>query len=238
LLNPAAVRFTFVLSPLRSPAYQGDSVMQIGLIGAGQVAQSFARKVVSAGHHVVFSNSRGPASLASLVTQFGQLATAGTMEDALSHPIVLLALPWLKVEGVLQTLPAWRGQILIDPTNAFATDGLVDFRDGSSSERVAELAPGARVVKALNTIFMTNFAKPPISGTLRRVAFLSGDDRSAKTTVADLLESIGFAPVDLGSLQVGGRIQAVGAPVAGHDFFLPWPAPRSFPAFNGEQDVA
>lgn len=95
--------------------------------------------------------------------------------------------------------------------------------------------PGARVVKALNASFMANFAKPPIVGGMRRVAFVSGDDRAAKTTVADLLESFGFAPVDLGSLRDGGRIQGVGAPIAGHDFFLPWPAPRSFPAFNGEQ---
>lgn len=167
------------------------------------------------------------------------MASAGTVEDVLSHPVVLLALPWPRVESVLQTLPTWRGQILIDPTNAFLSgnpaDGLVDFQNSSSSERVAALAPGARVVKALNTIFMSNFAKLPMIGTLRRAAFLSGDDQDAKATVADLLESFGFAPVDLGTLRDGGRIQAVGATVAGHDFFLPWPAPRSFPAFNGER---
>jgi 8-hydroxy-5-deazaflavin:NADPH oxidoreductase len=212
--------------------------MRIGIIGAGNVAQTFARKAVDAGHRVVFSNSRGPDSLASVVAEFGPLASAGTVQAALSHPVVLLALPWPRVEPVLEALPAWNGQILIDPTNAFRTgnpaDGLVDFQDSSSSERVAALAPGARVVKALNTIFMSNFAKLPMVGTLRRVALLSGDDQDAKATVADLLESFGFAPVDLGTLRVGGRIQAVGATIAGHDFFLPWPAPRSFPAFNGE----
>lgn len=54
-----------------------------------------------------------------------------------------------------------------------------------------------------------------------------GDDPAARNTVPDLFETFGFAPVDLGSLKVGG-------PVAGHDFFLHWPAPRSFPVFNGE----
>lgn len=212
--------------------------MQTGMMGAGQVAQSFARKAIDAGHTVVFSNSRGPDSLASLVAGFGPQASAGTVQDAQNNPIVLLALPWPHVEDLLRTLPPWQGQILIDATNAFLTgapaDGLVDFQNSSSSERVAELAPGARVVKAINTIFMSNFAQSPVAGGMRRAAFVSGDDRAARSTVADLLESFGFAPVELGSLRRGGRMQAVGAPVAGHDFFLPWPAPRTFPAFNGE----
>ena len=213
--------------------------MRIGIIGAGEVAQSFARKAVDAGHNVVFSNSRGPESLAPLVAKFGPLAAAGTPHEVVENPIVLLALPWSRVEDALRVLPAWHGQILINPTNAFnggnPADGLVDFQGGSSSELVAALAPGARVVKAMNTLFMRNFAADPASGKLRRAAFVSGDDRPAKDTVADLLESFGFAPVDLGTLPAGGRIQAVGAPIAGHDFFLPWPAPRSFPAFNGDR---
>lgn len=216
--------------------------MRIGIIGAGRVAQSFTRKAVDAGNSVVFSNSRGPDSLAPVVAQFGASAVGGTLLEAVDNPIVLLAVPWPKVEEALGTLPAWSGQILIDPTNAFnggnPTNGLVDFQGKSSSELVAALVPGARVVKAMNTIFMVNFAKSPVSGTLRRVAFFSGDDPEAKTMIADLLESFGFAPVDLGSLQAGGRIQGVGAPIAGHDFFLPWPASRSFPAFNGENQGA
>ena len=212
--------------------------MHIGIIGAGQVARAFARKAIDAGHHIVFSNSRGPDRLAALVAGFGPLASAGTVREALAHPVVLLALPWPRVEAALRDLPPWHGQILIDAGNAFRSGdpagGLADV-GGASSERVAALAPGARVVKAINASFMANFAKPPVVAGMRRVAFVSGDDRDAKTTVADLLESFGFAPVDLGSLRDGGRIQGVGAPIAGHDFFLPWPAPRSFPAFNGEQ---
>lgn len=214
--------------------------MQIGLLGAGQVAQSFARKAIDAGHQVVFSNSHGPETLASLVAGFGPLARAGTCQDAMNQPIVLLALPWPRVEAALRALPSWQGQILIDATNAFLTgqpaDGLASFPGSSSSERVAELAPAARVIKALNTLFMTNFVKSPVTEGMRRAVFVSGDDRDAKATVSDLLESFGFAPVDLGALRQGGRIQAVGAPIAGHDFFLPWPAPRAFPSFNGEDD--
>lgn len=208
--------------------------MRIGIIGAGDVAQAFARKAIDAGHHVVFSNSRGKESLAPVIAKFGAAAAAAAPAEAVENPIVLLAVPWVKAEASLHALPAWHGQILIDPTNGFGQDGLVDFGAGSSSETVAALAPGARVVKAMNAIFMTNFAKDPASGGFRRALFISGDDRGAKAEIADLFESFGFAPVDLGTLQKGGRIQAVGTTLAGHDLFLPYPAPRSFPAFNGE----
>lgn len=208
--------------------------MNIGIIGAGQVAQAFAQKAIGAGHSVVFSNRRGPGSLAALVESLGPLASSATPSEAVKNPVVLLAVPWPKVDAALRSLPEWHGQILIDATNGFEGKGLVDFGDGSSSETVAALAPGARIVKAMNSLFMTNFVLEPVSDGFRRVVFISGDERAAKTEIADLFESFGFAPVDLGELREGGHKQAVGSTLAGHDFFLPWPAPRSFPAFNGE----
>ena len=212
--------------------------MHIGIIGAGTVAQAFARKAVKAGHKIVFSNSRGPESLAPLVAQFGARASAAPVVAAAQEELVLLGVPWPMVDAALAGLPRWRGQILIDAANGFKdgtpAQGLVDFRGGSSSEHVASLAPGARVVKAMNALFMSNFDADPADGKFRRALFLSGDDQAAKSTVADLFENFGFAPVDLGSLKTGGHIQGVGAPIAGHDFYLPWPAPRSFPAFGGD----
>jgi predicted dinucleotide-binding enzyme len=212
--------------------------MDIGIIGAGSVARAFAGKAINAGHSVVLSNSRGPDSLHDLVADIGPRATAASIADAANKPVVLLAVPWPKVEAALNGVPAWNGQILIDATNAFAdgtpANGLENFGDSSSSEHVASLARGARVVKAMNSLFMKHFAAEQPDGRYRRAMFVSGDDAAARTTVGDLFESLGFAPIDLGSLKVGGRIQAVGKPIAGHDFFVPWPAPRTFPAFNGE----
>ena len=212
--------------------------MDIGIIGAGTVAQAFARKAINAGHSITLSNSRGPDSLAELVADIGHHASAASITDAANKPVVLLAVPWPRAEAALREVPAWKGEILIDATNAFAdgtpAEGLVDFGDGSSSEHVASRARGARVVKAMNSLFMSHFAAEPGGDRYRRVMFVSGDDAAARNTVADLFESLGFAPVDLGSLKIGGRIQAVGKPIAGHDFFVPWPAPRTFPAFNGE----
>jgi predicted dinucleotide-binding enzyme len=78
-------------------------------------------------------------------------------------------------------------------------------------------------VKAFNTMFASKLAEGPrpLAGA-RRVLFVSGDDEGAKTTVTSLIESFGFATIDLGDLKVGGRMQqAKTAPLAGPDFLLP-----------------
>lgn len=211
--------------------------MKVGIIGAGQVARAFARKAVDAGHSVQLSNSRGGEGLADLISEFGPCASAGSGAEAVEADFVLLATPWPKVKDALSALPPWHGQILVDATNAFSDGtpaaGLVDFAGGSSSELVASLAPGARVVKAMNSLFMANFTQDPVSGSLRRAVLISGDDPAARGVVADMFEDFGFAPVLLGTLAQGGRIQAIGGPIAGHDFFLPWHSPRSLPFISG-----
>jgi len=131
------------------------------------------------------------------------------------------------VREALTGLPPWNGRILIDATNPFLNpqhlNVLDDLRGRISSEIVADLAPGARLVKAFNTMFATNLAEGPrLRAGTRRVLFVSGDDEAAKTTVTNLIESFGFATIDLGDLKVGGQMQqAKTAPLAGPDFLLP-----------------
>ncbi len=197
--------------------------MQMGMIGAGRVAQSLARYLLPAGHTALLSNSRGPESLSALVAELGPGATAGTVEEAAQLPMVLLAVPWAAVPKALSGLPAWEGRILIDATNQFVTEGsqlvVADLGGRGSSEIVAELAPGARVVKAINSVFIKNFAAGPRLGEVRRVIFLSGDDESAKREVGALITGFGFTVIDLGDLQTGGRMQQAGGPLAGLDLF-------------------
>ena len=197
--------------------------MHIGMIGAGSVSQSLARYLLPASHTVLLSNSRGPESLSALVAKLGPGVTAGTVEEAAQIPMVLLAVPWTEVPKALSGLPAWQGRILIDATNPFVTEGsellLADLGGRGSSEMVAELAPGARVVKALNSLLTTNFAAGPRLGEVRRVVFLSGDEESAKREVGALISGLGFAVIDLGDLQTGGRMQQAGGPLAGLDLF-------------------
>src|SRR2546426_1093607 len=90
-----------------------------------------------------------------------------------------------------------------------------DLGKKTSSEVVAEMVPGARLVKAFNTLFHVVLAAEPREGAGRRVVFFSGDDAKAKAEVSALIDGLGFAPVDLGGLVEGGRMQQAGAPLAG-----------------------
>src|SRR5713226_3047367 len=183
--------------------------MKIGTLGAGEVAQASAIHLLKAGHQVLLSNSRGPSSLEQLVSKLDKGARAVTMDEAAKAPIVVLAVPWPKVEEVLGKLPDREGRILMDATNHFLLPSmeLADLKGRVSSEIVSELAPSAKVVKALNTLYASNLAKNPKVGEGRRVIFVSGDDRGAKGEVSGLLKGLGFAVIDLGLLSEGGGAQ-------------------------------
>ena len=107
-----------------------------------------ARAAQRAGRSVVIANSRGPESLTPVVTELGAGVSAGTPEQAAAAPIVVIAVPWDSVAAAVQDL-VWDGQIVIDATNDWAGD---DSKGRTSSELVAELVAGARVVKAANTL--------------------------------------------------------------------------------------
>jgi 8-hydroxy-5-deazaflavin:NADPH oxidoreductase len=195
--------------------------MKFGTIGAGTVALAFAREALAAGHEVVLSSRRGPESLAGKTAELGRGASAATIEQAASLDYVLLAVPWPNVEDALRGLPVWNGRVLIDATNPFSEYSpnlvLADLGDKGASEIVAGLAPGARVVKAFNSIVIDRFNEGPIKDGGRRVIFVSGDDPEPVEFVKSLIASFGFVPVYLGGLVVGGRLQQAGGPLAGRD---------------------
>ena len=196
--------------------------MEIGTIGAGDLAQAFAKRVLKAGHKVKISNNRGPDSLREIVKQLGPGATAVTREEAVTCEVVLLAVPWDNVPETLASLPKWKNQILIDGTNPFHGRA-GDFTPAnvgnlSTSQLVAGLAPGARVVKALNNMTVPNLEADPVVNGGRRVAFISADDNGAKKQVQTLLENCGYSVVDLGNLRDGGLFQQAGGPLAGRNF--------------------
>jgi predicted dinucleotide-binding enzyme len=189
--------------------------MKIGIIGAGRIGRAFAKHAVAAGHEVVLSNSRGPASLDALVRELGPRASAATVRRAATEPVVLLSLPWSELEGALADLPLWEGRIVIDPTNPILQPGfrLADLGGRKSTEVVAGLVPGARVVKAFNTLPAELLAANPREAGGRRVIFVSSDDAEARVSVVALVEGLRFAAVDLGSLAVGGQLQNFPGPL-------------------------
>jgi 8-hydroxy-5-deazaflavin:NADPH oxidoreductase len=195
--------------------------MEIGTIGAGDFAQAFAKRALKAGHKVKLSNSRGPDSLREIVNRLGPGAMAATKEEAAACEMVLLAVPWDNVPETLASLPKWKNQILIDGTNPFHGKArnftLANVGNLSTSQLVAALAPGARVVKALNNMTVPNLEADPAANGARRVVFLSGDDEGAKKQVQALLEGFGYSAIDLGNLRDGGLIQQAGGPLAGRN---------------------
>jgi 8-hydroxy-5-deazaflavin:NADPH oxidoreductase len=198
--------------------------MKIGTIGAGQVSLTIARALLSQGYEVALSSRRGADQIADRIAALAPGAKAASVAAAASAEIVLLAVPWDQVEYALKDLPPWNGRILVDTTNPFiASSGkyiVADLGDRSSSTIVAEHAPGARVVKAFNSILMKNFAKGPTQDGGRRVLFVSGDDTAAKDEVARLIEALGYAVIDLGGLEEGGRMQQGDGPLAGKDLLM------------------
>lgn len=183
--------------------------MAIGILGAGGIGQAFASQVANAGYEVILSNSRGPESLASVVSQVGPRAKAGTREEAAQADVVVLAVPWSELHTALSDLPAWRNRILIDATNPVLLPGFraAELNGRTSSEIVASLAQGARVVKVANTLPVALLSADPKQAGGHRVLFMSGDDADAKATVCEMLEKAGFAVVDLGDLATGGKLQ-------------------------------
>lgn len=189
--------------------------MKIGIIGAGNIGATAAKLFVGAGHEVVISNSRGPETLSGLALEIGGGVRAVTVEEAADFgEMVLEAIPF----GRYEELPADRlsGKIVVDASNYYPQrDGETELDGLKSTEALARHLSGSRVVKAFNTMYYVTLASEgrtdaPIEDRL--VLFVAGDDDEAKRVVSDLIEEIGFAPLDTGPLKSSGR-QEPGAPV-------------------------
>jgi len=159
--------------------------------------------IIGAGRSVAIANSRGPESLASVVSALGEGVSAA------SAGIVVIAVPWDRVPEALQGLN-WNSQIVIDATNDWVAD---DLRGRTSSELLADLVAGARLVKTANTLSAEVLGSDPHEAGGQRVIFISGAD--AKAEVSALFQDAGFAAIDLGDLATGGAIQQIHHPLAG-----------------------
>lgn len=177
--------------------------MKIGIIGSGNVGGTLGRRWAQIGHSVIFS-SRDPASdqMKQLVAEAGQSASAASVADAArASEIILLATPWPATKKALQSAGDLSGKVLIDATNPLLADlsGLELGTTTSGAEQVAGWAPGARTVKAFNTVGFGIMANP-VFGDRKAVLFYCGDNGEAKQTVARLATELGFDQADAGPL--------------------------------------
>ena len=190
--------------------------MNISIIGAGAIGSAIARKLARNGIAASIANSRGPQSLQALTDELGPHIKAVSLKQAAQADMVIVAVSWVRLADAMKDLGPWNGRILVDANNPVEIPSLkpVDIGGRASSDVVAELAPGARVVKAYNHLDAQILEADPQADGGHRVAFVSGPDLDAKKAVADLIERIGFASVDLGGVNEGRQVQFPGGALA------------------------
>lgn len=175
--------------------------MNIAIFGTGNVGQRL---------HQLLSPHVASALLCARQPQAG---APGFAQGAAQADVVLLAIPFTALAEVLPGLQdTLRGKVVVDCTNPLNADWspLLLGQENSAGEETARLLPGARVVKAFNTIFadvMTHERQD--RGGLRTTAFVAGDDAQAKAAVLSLASAAGFAPVDVGPLTMARHLEAM-----------------------------
>ncbi len=133
--------------------------MKIGIIGTGRMSSGLGKRWVAGGHEVMFG-SRDPAKARALAAQIGGGAHGGSQADAVSFAgVLLLATPFDQTEAALRDLGSLAGKVVIETTNNF-----VDKNPVSTTERIMQWSPGARVVKAFNGVFWQQDSRGTGSG--------------------------------------------------------------------------
>lgn len=175
--------------------------MTISIIGAGNVGMALGRAFTQRGESVVFGVP-DPAKYAAVVQALGANARVAPVPQAIeASELVILAVPHASLPAIARSVADWQGRILVDATNPLAP-GLAGLSVGTSTsgaEQLAQMATGARVVKAFNTTGAENMADSAYLGGLPFMP-VCGDDPQARQRVMALATLIGFEAADLGGL--------------------------------------
>jgi predicted dinucleotide-binding enzyme len=193
--------------------------MRIGIIGSGKIGSLVGRLWVKAGHEVKFS-SRHPEALATLVKGLGPQASAGSIEEAAAFgEVLLISVPFSALPELGKTLgAALDGKIVLETGNLYpGRDGKIaqDVIDSGLGSGVwsARFLPGARLVRAFNTVWDQTLSKAITEGRGKQIGIpIAGDDREALDTAARLVSDAGFEPAVVGGLDQARRFD-VGAAV-------------------------
>lgn len=183
---------------------------KLAIIGAGFVGRAIAELFIRAGYDVMISNSRGAASLSSIVSGIPG-CKAGDIQEAINFAeTILVAIPFTRI----QNLPAasLKGKIIIDANNYYPErDGNIaalDNNQTTTSQIVASHLPDSIVVKAFNAILATDLVKDAQQhGTRKRALPLASDDAAAKQCIMTMYNDVGFDAVDAGTLAESWRFE-------------------------------
>jgi predicted dinucleotide-binding enzyme len=195
---------------------------RLGIVGAGKAGTAFARAAVAGGYDVAISGS-GPADRSELIVEvLAPGSRALTTDEVVAYAdLIILAIPMHRIHQLRRDLFA--GKVLVDATNYWeeidGVDGPFATAPGGTSTLVQEWFSSARVVKSLNHLGYFKFEKSRLpKGTQGRIALAAaGNDPAALAAVLQLIDAIGFDPVDAGNLEAGLAMQP-GGPIfgAGH----------------------
>jgi 8-hydroxy-5-deazaflavin:NADPH oxidoreductase len=191
------------------PSLARESLVNIAIIGAGNVGGALAASSVRAGHTVTLS-AKDPAHADAKAKATGARAVRSTLDAINAAEVVILAVPYAEVDAVLSELgDGLAGKVLIDVTNRLKRDAMAESVDGTSAaEEIQKKAPRAKVAKAFNYAFASKQADPTVDGQPID-GYVASDDAEAKKTTLELARSIGFRPIDAGPLAMSRALEAM-----------------------------
>jgi hypothetical protein len=180
--------------------------MDIAIIGTGNVGKALGGSLVRAGHNVTFA-AANPEHAAEAANDLQARAAGSNNEAVNAADLVILAVPATALGAIAQEIgPSAAGKVVVDVSNRPTPDPAGPAT--SLAEELQASLPGSKVVKAFNTIFASRQANPSVAG-IAADGFVAADDASAKQTVLDVVESIGFRPVDAGSLAAARTLEGM-----------------------------
>jgi len=190
--------------------------MSTAVIGLGNIGKSVARHLVAGGERVVLAG-HDESSAATLANELGELATATSVEKAITDADVVVFAVWLDTlkDLIAQYADLLKGKVVVDPSNPVAQDtngGFVrTLPDGQSSGSVvAGLLPAeAHFVKAFGTLGAESLASEA-NRTPRAVLFYATDDDQAAAAIERLIWAAGFDPVKAGGVDAALSIESFG----------------------------
>jgi predicted dinucleotide-binding enzyme len=198
--------------------------VKIGIIGAGNIGATLARKLASCGHEVKLANSKDPKSIQKLANEIGVKAV--TKEDAVSGvDVVILSIPFAKYPDLKHTLSSVPGKtVVIDTSNYYpGRDGAIKEVDDGKPESIwVSEQIGRPVIKAWNAVLAATLAdKGQPARSSERIALpVAGDDINAAAIAQDLVEDTGFIALAAGNLEDSWR-QQPGTPAYCTELTLP-----------------